>query len=199
MVWLPQNEKKTYPLKIRPQMWPFWAWSWPWLKIKPQMWPFWPWQWPWLWIFRVKYWISYISENGLISLKCKTYLLNIRHQIWPWIFSLRMTLTLNFRSEIFLIYYISLEKRSDWHGSKNKTYRLTINFELRPSSYMTGSVRPSVRPSHLFHHVPIIVSSWNFQDLLPMTKVTPMQKVKVRGQRSRSWQRSTPNLTVSGL
>ena len=57
------------------------------------------------------------------------------------------------------------------------------------------SVCPSVRPSHLFHHVPIIVSSWNFQELLPMTKMTSMQKVKVRGQRSRS-QRSTPNLTV---
>ena len=60
------------------------------------------------------------------------------------------------------------------------------------------SVCLSVRPSHLFHHVPIIVSSWNFQELLPMTKVTSMQKVQVRGQRSRS-QRSTPNLTVSGL
>ena len=60
------------------------------------------------------------------------------------------------------------------------------------------SVCLSVRPSHLFHHVPIIVSSWNFQELLPMTKVTSMQKVKVRGQRSRS-QRSRPNLTVSGL
>ena len=60
------------------------------------------------------------------------------------------------------------------------------------------SVCLSVRPSHLFYHVPIIVSSWNFQELLPMTKVTSKQKVKVRGQRSRS-QRSTPNLTVSGL
>ena len=60
------------------------------------------------------------------------------------------------------------------------------------------SVRLSVRPSHLFHHVPIIVSSWNFQELSPMTKVTSMQNVNVRGQRSRS-QRSTPNLTVSGL
>ena len=57
---------------------------------------------------------------------------------------------------------------------------------------------PSVCPSHLFDYVPIIVSSWNFQELLPMTNVRSMQKVKVRGQRSRS-QRSQPNLTVSGL
>ena len=60
------------------------------------------------------------------------------------------------------------------------------------------SVRPSVCPSHLFDYVPIIVSSWNFQELSPRTRVTSMQKVKVRGQRSRS-QRSQPNLTVSGL
>ena len=60
------------------------------------------------------------------------------------------------------------------------------------------SVCLSVRLSHLFDYVPIIVSSWNFQELLPVTKVTSMQKVKVRGQRSRS-QRSQPNLTVSGL
>ena len=44
------------------------------------------------------------------------------------------------------------------------------------------SVRPSVCLSHLFHHVPVIVSSWNFQELLPMTKVISMQKVKVKGQ-----------------
>ena len=42
------------------------------------------------------------------------------------------------------------------------------------------SVRPSVRLSHLFDYVPIIVSSWNFQELLPMTKVRSMQKVKVK-------------------
>ena len=72
--------------------------------------------------------------------------------------------------------------------------------------WMVQSVRLSVRPSvrlsvcqsHLFEYVPIILSSWNFQELLPVTKVTSMQKVKVRGQRSRS-QRSRPNLTVSGL
>ena len=56
------------------------------------------------------------------------------------------------------------------------------------------SVRLSVCPSHLFDYVPIIVSSWNFQELLLMTDVRSMQKVKVRGQRSRS-QRSRPNFS----
>ena len=50
----------------------------------------------------------------------------------------------------------------------------------------------SVCLSHLLYYVPIIVSSWNFQELLPMTKVRSMHKVKVRGKRSRS-QRSQPN------
>ena len=72
--------------------------------------------------------------------------------------------------------------------------------------WMVQSVRPSVCPSvrlsvcpsvclsHLFDYVPIILSSWNFQELLPVTKVTSMQKVKVRGQRSRS-QRSRPKFS----
>ena len=52
--------------------------------------------------------------------------------------------------------------------------------------WFSPSVCPYVRPSHLFDYVPIILSSQNFQESLPMTKVTSMQKVKVRGQRSRS-------------
>ena len=48
--------------------------------------------------------------------------------------------------------------------------------------WMVFSVRLSVRPSHLFDYVPIIVSSWNFQELSPRTRVRSMQKVKVRGQ-----------------
>ena len=47
---------------------------------------------------------------------------------------------------------------------------------------MVFSVCLSVCLSHLFDYVPIIVSSWNFQELLPMTKVRCMQKVKVKGQ-----------------
>ena len=73
---------------------------------------------------------------------------------------------------------------------------LQMVFSVCPS--VRPSVRLSVCPSHLFDYVPIIGSSWNFQELLPMTNVRSMQKVKVRGQRSRS-QRSQPNLTVSGL
>ena len=56
----------------------------------------------------------------------------------------------------------------------------------------------SVCLSHLFHYVPIILSSWNIKELLPLTKVISMQKVNVRGQRSRT-QMSKPNLGVSGL
>ena len=44
-------------------------------------------------------------------------------------------------------------------------------------------VRLSVTPFWLCSHHRIIMK---FQELLPMTKVTSMQKVKVRGQRSRS-------------
>ena len=59
-------------------------------------------------------------------------------------------------------------------------YFLSVRLSVCPS------VRLSVCPSHLFHYVPIIVSSWNFQELSPSTRVTSMRKVKVRSQRSRS-------------
>ena len=62
---------------------------------------------------------------------------------------------------------------------------------------MVFSVCPSVSLSHLFDYVPIIVSSWNFQELLPMTKVRSMQKVKVRGQRSRSQSKPFPDCNSS--
>ena len=47
------------------------------------------------------------------------------------------------------------------------------------------SVCLSLCLSHLFDYVPIILSSWNFQELLPMTKVRSIQKVKVTTQLSR--------------
>ena len=55
---------------------------------------------------------------------------------------------------------------------------------LRTPISVRLSVRPSVHlsVSHLFHYVPVIVSSCNFQELLPMTEVMSMQRVKVIGQ-----------------
>ena len=101
-----------------------------------------------------------------------------------------------------LLYYIKLSASFEIHRwiQLGVTVRKTLNSgqNRRPSSSMNGSVHPSVCPSYLFDCVPIIVSSWNFQELLPMTELTSMQKVKVRAQRSRS-QRSTTNLAVSGL
>ena len=70
--------------------------------------------------------------------------------------------------------------------------RLSVCPSVRLS--VCPSVRLSVRLSHLFDYVTIIVSSWNFQELSHWTRVRSMQKVKVRGQRSRS-QRSRPKFS----
>ena len=59
------------------------------------------------------------------------------------------------------------------------------------------SVCPFVPVTHPFHYVPIMASSWNVQEWLPMTEVMSMQKFKVRGQKSRL-QRAKPKLAVSG-
>ena len=90
---------------------------------------------------------------------------------------------------INLVFLAATKQLYKWYFP---SVRLSVRLSVCPS------VRLSVCPSHLFDYVPIIVSSWNFQELLPVTEVTSMQKVKVRGQRSRS-QRSQPNFTVSGL
>ena len=87
-----------------------------------------------------------------------------------------------------------------WHVNEQflaATKQLYDWFSLSVCPSVRLSVCLSVRPSHLFHHVPIIVSSWNFEELLPWSEMMSMQKVKVRGQRSRS-QRSTSKLVVSG-
>ena len=72
---------------------------------------------------------------------------------------------------------------------------LWMVFSVCPSVCLSVSL--SVRRTFLtmFPHHHIIMK---FQELSPRTRVTSMQKVEVRGQRSRS-QRSQPNLAVSGL
>ena len=68
VVWLPRNEKQTYRLKSRPQMWPmglnltfeFWR-----LNVTLSF----DHTWPWPWIFMVKFWNSCISEwEGRLTL-----------------------------------------------------------------------------------------------------------------------------------
>ena len=57
------------------------------------------------------------------------------------------------------------------------------------SLWIVQSVSLSVGQSvcHTFYHyVSIIVASWHFQELIPLTEVMSMQTVKLRGQRSRS-------------
>ena len=51
----------------------------------------------------------------------------------------------------------------------------------RAALWMVQSVCLSVRHT-FFDYVPVIVSSRNFQELLPMTEVMSMQRVKVKGQ-----------------
>ena len=54
------------------------------------------------------------------------------------------------------------------------------------SPSVSPSVCPYVRLSRLFRNVPLIVSSWNFQECLLVIWVLSMHQVMVRGQRSRS-------------
>ena len=60
--------------------------------------------------------------------------------------------------------------------------------------FMAAEIKFSedVRPSHLFDYVPVIVSYWNFQELLPLTDVVSMQKVKVKGQGHRGQDPTQP-------
>ena len=48
--------------------------------------------------------------------------------------------------------------------------------------FMVAEIKFSkdVRLSHLFDNIPLIVSSWNFQELLPLTDMMSLQKVKVK-------------------
>ena len=99
---------------------------------------------------------------------------------------------------IFRLYWLQLSDSSCMHIAFVLCSFSSDQAGLQMVFSVCLSVRPSVSLSHLFDYVPIIVSSWKFQELLPMTKVRSMETDKVRGQRSRS-QRSQSNLTVSGL
>ena len=104
---------------------------------------------------------------------------------------------------IFLVYILAATKQlCEWscpsvrpsiHMSEQNAVHLAS-----PDTYIKCAIQTSVTPFSLhvcFCHCTCVLS-WNFQ-LSPLTKVMSMQKLKVRGQSSRS-QRSKPNLGISG-
>ena len=116
--------------------------------------------------------------------------LNVDHWVWcMFILSLMGNYALSVQpgiiSQYCVLFLAATKQLYEW-------YFLSVCPSVRLSVRL--SVCPSVRLSHLFDYVPIIVSSWNFQELSHWTRVRSMQKVKVRGQRSRS-QRSRPKFS----
>ena len=121
-----------------------------------------------------------------------------QYRYFPWGQALATTYISNLRHEVKLRY-----PDSKFHGSNmGPAWVLSapdgpnvgpMNFAIRvytpifscdqAALWMVFSVCPSVCLSvTIFDYVPIIVSSWNFQELSPRTRVTSMQKVKVKGQ-----------------
>ena len=141
------------------------------------------------------------SENVQFRSKLVIFCVTLKFHGWPW----KTMGHVLYATSSFVHHYVAncefkLELRSGKAliGAKFSLTSVTSAF-CKDITFVNGKKSwkswLSVTP---FHYVPIIVSSWNFQELLPMTNVRYMQNVKVRGQRSRS-QRSKPNLTVSGL
>ena len=120
-----------------------------------------------------------VKKNGV---KQDTHALLLLFHIYWSLFSISSKVFLAATKQLYEWYFLSV--------------CLSVCPSVSPSVCL--SVCLSVCPSHLFDYVPIIVSSLNFQELSPRAWVTSRQKVKVRGQRSRS-QRSQPNVAVSGL
>ena len=93
----------------------------------------WPWTWPWPWIFKVKYWIGYISaKNGPIDEK-QTHRLNSWPQKWPSDLTLAVTLMLDFQGEIWIFIYLNLNW-PDCHETKSKH----IDLNSRPQIWPMG-------------------------------------------------------------
>ena len=146
--------------------------------------------------------LRHCGTNGLVSHTVLTHrgLAQVLGRfLWPKIKYARAIMSQLWNIRVSLV-------AATWHGreicSGGKVFQQHLNINVQYYMFSCDQAAlwmvQSVRPSHLFDYVPIIVSSWNFQELLPVTEVTSMQKVKVRGQRSSS-QRSQPNFTVSGL
>ena len=112
MVRLPRNEKQTYQLNSRAQMW---------LRVSP-------WPWPWPWIFKVKYGICCISaKSGPIAVKRKANILidlqasnvtngfDLDHNLDLWILKVKRDLDLWAHTWIFMVKFWN-SCISEWEG-----------------------------------------------------------------------------------
>ena len=137
--------------------------------------------------------------NKIYHFQCMGKIFCVEFQRYPLKFHTQNILPLHWK--IWFLYNIEILRALRFKSSYAflaatkqlyEWYFLSVCPSVRLSVRL--SVCPSVRLSHLFDYVPIIVSSWNFQELSHWTRVRSMQKVKVRGQRSRS-QRSRPKFS----
>ena len=130
--------------------------------------------------WNIKFDMDNLSQTDMILLKHRFIQHNFHRDAW-W----------NLWSSGSYGYFLQSTKwRPPWCIGEDGVIFLFLAATKQLYEWFSPSVRPSVRPSvclsvclsHLFDYVPIILSSWNFQELLPVTKVTSMQKVKVKGQ-----------------
>ena len=141
-------------------------------------------------------WLAYTLCKGLIW--------NYKKWTQPWL-SFGILQALRWSWECIRYYWwYTLMKNKLYLGLKKNGQHFADNifkwiFLLKKilSVFLTVCLVFLAVPVTPFHYVPIMVSSRNFQEWLPMIEVMYMQKFKVRGQMSRL-QRSKPKLAVSG-
>ena len=115
MVRLPRNEKQTYRLNSRVQMWPSG------LTLTMTL----------TYIFSRSNMEFAISQPKMVRLprnEKQTYRLNSRAQMWPSGLTLTMTLTYIFQGQIWNLLYLS-QKWSDRHETKTKHINWTLGLK----------------------------------------------------------------------
>ena len=116
MVRLPRNEKQTYWLNSRAQMWPSG------LTLTITL----------TYIFQGQIWnLLYLSQKWSDCHEMKSKHIdsrNSRAQMWPSDLTLTMTLTYIFQGQIWNLLYLS-QKRSDCHETKSKHIDWTLGLK----------------------------------------------------------------------
>ena len=116
MVRLPRNEKQTYRLISRPQVWPSGLTLAMTLTLNFQG--------------QMRNWLYLPKMAWLPRNEKQTHQLNSRRQMWPSDLTLAMTFTLNFQGQIWYWLYLN-QKWSNCHETKSKH----IDLNYRPQMW----------------------------------------------------------------